>query len=92
MMRTTVETAGEDGGDGDGLGGSPMNALTEGVLDAITPRQRSDTPSVEQKTMLADLTMGDILARKAGGGRRPKTIREIPCKGPIGIGHPARLG
>jgi len=30
--------------------------------------------------MLADLTMGDILARKAGGGHRPKTIREIPAQ------------
>ena len=67
MMRTTVETAGEDGGDGDGPGGSPMNALTVGVLGAITPRQRSDTPYVEQTKMLADHTMADILARKAGG-------------------------
>jgi hypothetical protein len=31
--------------------------------------------------MLADLPVGDILVRKADGGRRPKAIREIPAKG-----------
>jgi len=36
--------------------------------------------------MLADLTMGDILARKAGGGRRRKTIRQIPEHAPDGLG------
>ena len=30
--------------------------------------------------MLADLPVGDILVRKADGGRRPKAIREIPAK------------
>ena len=30
--------------------------------------------------MLADLPVGDILVRKADGGRRPEAIREILVK------------
>jgi len=31
---------------------------------------------VDAGRVLADFTIGDILARDAGGGRRPRTIRE----------------
>lgn len=31
--------------------------------------------------MLADLTIGDRIIRKADGGRRPKVIQEIPGNG-----------
>jgi len=48
----TVETAGEGGGDADGLRGSPMSAPTQGVLGDIMAWQRSDTPSAEQKECL----------------------------------------
>ena len=81
MTARTVEIAGEGGGDGDGLRGSPMNAPTQGVLGGIMAWQRPDTPSTEQKKMPADHVIGDILVRKADGGRRPKAIREIPGEG-----------
>ncbi len=68
MMRTNVETAGGDGGDGDGLRGSPMNAPREGVLDAITTRQRSDTPSVEQKECLR------VSKTVVESSERPRTV------------------
>ena len=52
MTASTVETAGEGGGDADGLRGSPMNAPTQGVLGGIMAWQRPDTPSAEQKECL----------------------------------------
>ena len=52
MTARTVETAGEGGGDGDGLRGSPMNAPTQGVLGSIMAWQRPGTPSTEQKECL----------------------------------------
>jgi len=51
-MRTTVETAGEDEGDGDGLRGSPANVPTEGISGAIMAWQRVDTRFAEQKECL----------------------------------------
>jgi len=52
MTASTVETAGEGGGGGDGLRGSPMNAPTQGVLGGIMAWQRPGTPSTEQKECL----------------------------------------
>ena len=52
MTAGTIETAGEWGGDADGLRGSQVNAPTQGVLDAIMAWQRPDTPSAAQKKCL----------------------------------------
>jgi len=52
MTASTVETARDGGGDGDGLRGSPINAPTQGVLSAIMTWQPPDTPSTEQTERL----------------------------------------
>jgi len=52
MTASTVETAGEGGGNADGLRGSPMNAPTQGVLGGIIAWQRPDAPSAEHKECL----------------------------------------
>ena len=49
MTATTVETAGERGGDGDGLRGSTMNASAQGVLGSIMAWKRPNCLADEQK-------------------------------------------
>ncbi len=52
MTASTVETAGEGGGDADGLRGSPMNAPTQGILDRIMPQKRPDPAAIRQEKCL----------------------------------------
>ena len=69
----TVETAGEGGGDADGLRGSPMKAPTQGVLGGIMARQRPDTPSPEQKErLLISRSEIDLTAQPRDFVSRPK--------------------
>ena len=83
MTASTVETAGEGGGDGDGLRGSPMNAPTQGVLGDIMAWQRADIPSAEQKEcLLISRSAIDSSERPTVPARRdrPKAIRKISDK------------
>ena len=78
MTARTVETAGEGGGDGDGLRGSTMNAPTQGVLGGIMAGKRPDPPSAKQKRCLLMSPSVYRIVRKTDVGRRPKAIRGIP--------------
>ncbi|MDP7532799.1 MAG: hypothetical protein QGI88_03405, partial [SAR202 cluster bacterium] len=86
MMPSTVETAGEGGGDADGLRGSPMNALTQGVLGGIMAWERPDTRSAEQEERLrisrSTIDWSErpmvVVGRRPSGKSRLNSVSEFP--------------
>ena len=80
MTASTVETAGEGGGDADGLRRLPMNAPTQGVLGGIMAWQRPDTPSAEQEecSLISRSEIAESERPPAAVGRRPSGTPKAP--------------
>jgi len=79
MTARTVKTAGQGGGDGEGLRGSAMNASTQAALGGIMARKRPDYLAIQQKRHL--LISGSLLKvseRSTVPARRdrPEAIRD----------------
>lgn len=80
MTAGAVGTPKDGRGNGDGLRGSPMTASEEAVSGSMTVRERVDPPSSKQEKCLPVHGIGGRIVIKAGRGRQPKFIREIPVK------------
>ena len=86
MTASTVETAGEGRGDGDGLRGSQMNAPAQGVLGGIMAWQRVDARFAKQKECLlisrsaiysSERPMAVVGRRPSGNTGQSRRIRPL---------------